>query len=113
MDNTITLKCPRGTVRVQLGTSGEPWFCVVDVCLHLGYFNSRDAVGNWVDAEDRMLRKNLDAAGHNRMMQFVNVFGLLALIVGSRRKDAIEFKHWLIYEAMPHLIKLAMTNRIC
>lgn len=100
---TTNLNYKGYTIRAQLNDKPKMvLLCAIDVAKRLGYFNPNDAVANRVHAEDTFKRECADNLGRKQKMTFVNLFGALALIFGSRNKnEALEFKHWLIHEAMP------------
>ena len=85
--------------------NGEPWFVAVDLCAILGFYNSRKAVGDHVDREDRDGVTVSDAIGRNQRQITVNESGLYALIFGSTLPDAKRFKRWVTHEVLPQIRK--------
>lgn len=92
-----------GTIR-GLDIDGEPWFVGKDVAEALGYSNTRDALGRWVEEDDRA-----DVAIHdgsqNRSMVIINESGLYSLIFSSKLPKAREFKRWVTSEVLPAIRK--------
>lgn len=80
---------------------GEPWFVAADVAGALGYVNSRDAVINHVDEEDRDGVAVRDAIGRMQETTVINESGLYALIFGSQLTKAKRFKRWVTAEVLP------------
>lgn len=103
-----------GQVRVQMGESGEPWLCAVDVCKALGYTNPRKAIADHVEEGEVTKRyawvvtgKTADGteARRNTKMSFVNESGMYSLIFGSTLKTAKEFRRWVTHEVLPSIRK--------
>jgi prophage antirepressor-like protein len=84
---------------------GEPWFVAVDLCAILGFSNSRKAVADHVDREDRDGVTVSDAIGRNQRQITVNESDLYALIFGSTLPDAKRFKRWVTHEVLPQIRK--------
>lgn len=80
-------------------------FNVNDVCEFLEFSNSRDALANHVDQDDVARRDTIDNMGRNQVSNFVTEFGLYDLILGSRKKEAKEFKRWVTHEVLPSIRK--------
>lgn len=83
---------------------GEPWFVAKDVAEALGYSNSRKAVLDHVDDEDKIDGVTIrDAMGRAQGAVAVNESGLYALIFGSKLESAKRFKHWVTSEVLPQI----------
>lgn len=94
-------------VRVVI-IDGEPWFVGKDVGEALGYGNTRDALANHVEDEDKqILLRSQNAALElpNRGLTIINESGMFDLIMGSKLPTAKAFKRWLISEVLPTLRK--------
>ena len=66
---------------------GEPWFVGKDVAEILKYRNTRDALENHVDTEDRVViqkSSNTTLDIPNRGMTIINESGLYSLILSSK-----------------------------
>ena len=73
---------------------GEPWFVGKDIAEVLGYSNSRKAVLDHVDDEDKMDGVTIrDAIGRDQAAVVINESGVYALIFGSKLASAKRFKH--------------------
>lgn len=82
----------------------DPWFVAVDVANALGFTNSRKAVTDHVDDEDKGVTKCYTLGGEQKMT-IINESGLYALIFGSHLPKARAFKRWVTAEVLPTLRK--------
>lgn len=92
-----------GSIRT-LKIDGEPWFVGRDVSKKLGYTNSRKALADHVDKEDKGVTK-CDTPGGTQQMTTINQSGLFSLILGSKLESAKRFKHWITSEVIPSIYK--------
>lgn len=76
----------------------EPWFVAKDVCDILEISNPSDALKRLDD--DERSRFNLGRQGETNI---VNEAGLYALVLGSRKPEAHEFKRWVTHEVLPQI----------
>lgn len=97
-----------GTVRTVV-VDGEPWFVGKDVAEALGYSNSRKALLDHVDNEDKGVT-NCDTLGGNQNLTIINESGVYALIFGSKLPNAKKFKHWVTSEVLPAIRKTGTYN---
>ena len=102
MSNIIPFNYNSKQVRV-IEKNGEPWFVAKDVCDILDLGNSRMALERLDDDEKGV--SLIDTPGGMQQMQVVNESGLYALILGSRKKEAKEFKRWITHEVIPSIRK--------
>lgn len=79
---------------------GEPWLVGKDVADTLGYTNTRKALADHVDIEDKGVTK-CDTLGGIQQMTIINESGLYSLILGSKLPSAKRFKHWVTSEVLP------------
>lgn len=94
-----------GTIRTVI-KDGEPWFVGKDVADVLGYKNPRKAMIDHVDEEDRTDGVTIrDTIGRNQKPVCINESGLYSLVLGSRKPEAKEFKHWVTREVLPTIRK--------
>lgn len=96
-----------GSVRT-LTINDEPWFVGKDVADVLGYSNSRKALNDHVDAEDKevLTSRNVTLKNiPNRGITVVNESGLYSLILSSKLPSAKKFKRWVTSEVLPALRK--------
>ena len=87
-----------GQIRTVM-QNGEPWFIAADVCAALDILNTTDAIKRLDD--DERARLNLGSSEAN----VVNEYGLYALVLGSRKKEARDFKRWITHEVLPTIRK--------
>ena len=87
-----------------LSIDGEPYFVGKDVADILGYSNSRKALLDHVDEEDK-LTSRIVTAGQNRNQTIINESGLYSLIFSSKLESAKRFKRWVTSEVLPTLRK--------
>lgn len=86
--------------------NGEPWFVGKDVAEILGYSNTRKALADHVDGEDKLDGVTIrDSIGREQSPVFINESGLYALIFGSKLESAVRFKHWVTSEVLPAIRK--------
>lgn len=74
----------------------EPLFVATDVCKTLEIRNTTQALQRLDDDERSML--NIGRQGMTNMVTFP---GLLSLVLGSRKKEAREYKRWVTHEVLP------------
>ena len=87
---------------------GEPWFVGKDVATALGYSDTKSALADHVDDEDKQIIQKGQITTFdipNRGMTIVNESGLYALVFGSKLADARKFKHWVTSEVLPSIRK--------
>ena len=84
--------------------NGEPHFIGKQVCDILGYVNSRKALADHVDAEDKGVTK-CDTPGGKQDVTIINESGLYSLILSSKLPKAKEFKRWVTSEVLPSIRK--------
>jgi len=87
-----------------INIDGEPYFVGKDVADILGYSNSRKALLDHVDEEDK-LTSRIVTAGQNRNQTIINESGLYSLIFSSKLESAKRFKRWVTSEVLPAIRK--------
>jgi len=90
MNAITTWNFENNTVRT-LTINNEPYFVGKDVAIILGYSNSRKAISDHVDDDDKGVTK-CDTLGGTQEMTVINESGLYSLILGSKLPKAKEFK---------------------
>lgn len=86
--------------------NNEPWFIGKDVADVLGYSNSRKAMADHVDDEDKKDGVTIrDAIGRNQKAVAINESGLYSLVLSSKLPSAKKFKRWVTSEVLPALRK--------
>ncbi len=91
---------------------GEPYFIGKDVADILGYTNSRKAIGDHVDEEDKNTVTIRDGIQGNPNLTIINESGVYALIFGSKLPKAKQFKRWVTSEVLPAIRKTGSYNTI-
>ena len=94
-----------GTIRT-VEIKGEVWFVGKDVAETLGYSNTRKALNDHVDNEEKLDGVTIrDSIGREQKPIFINESGLYALVFGSKLESAKRFKHWVRSEVLPSIRK--------
>ena len=91
-----------------LTIDGEPYFVGKEVAEILGYSNTRDALLNHVDNDDkRIIQRSLNTTLEipNRGLTVINESGVYSLVFGSKLPEAKKFKHWVTAEVLPAIRK--------
>lgn len=83
----------------------EPWFVGKDVATALGYSNSRKALADHVQEDDRGGVTKCDTLGGKQDLTIINESGLYALIFGSKLESTKRFKHWVTSDVLPSIRK--------
>lgn len=97
-----------GEIRV-LEIDNEPWFVGKDVAGVLGYSNTRKAIIDHVDTEDKKDGVTIrDSIGRGQTPTFINESGLYSLILSSKLPNAKKFKRWVTSEVLPTIRKHGM-----
>lgn len=85
---------------------GNPWFVGRDVTEVLGYVNSRKALLDHVDDEDKYDGVTIrDSIGREQNPVMINESGLYSLILSSKMPNAKRFRHWVASEVIPSVRK--------
>lgn len=92
-----------GSVRTTT-IGGQPYFVGKDVAGILGYSNSRKALIDHVDEEDKGVTK-CDTLGGKQDLIIINESGLYSLILSSKMPNAKKFKRWVTNEVLPAIRK--------
>ena len=82
----------------------EPYFVGKDVAQTLGYKNTRKALIDHVDEEDKGVT-NRDTLGGKQDLTIINESGLYSLILKSKLPSAKKFKRWVTSEVLPTIRK--------
>lgn len=93
-----------GSVRTTT-IGGQPYFVGKDVAGILGYANTRKALIDHIDEEDKDDVTIRDAIGRNQTMIAINESGLYSLILSSKMPSAKKFKRWVTNEVLPAIRK--------
>ncbi len=94
-----------GQVRT-INIDSDVWFVGKDVAEILGYSNTRKALTDHVDDEDKLDGVTIrDSIGREQSPVFINESGLYSLILSSKMPNARKFKRWVTSEVLPTLHK--------
>ena len=89
-----------------MSVNGEAYFVGKDVASILGYTNSRKALKDHVDDEDKKDGVTIrDSIGRKQSAVVINWSGLYSLILSSKMPNAKKFKHWVTSEVLPSIRK--------
>lgn len=94
-----------GSVRTA-DINGVPYFVGKDVAEILGYSNTRKALLDHVDEEDKTDGVTIrDSIGREQAPVLINESGLYRLILSSKMPNARRFKRWVTSEILPTIRK--------
>lgn len=94
-----------GSVRTA-DINGVPYFVGKDVAEILGYSNTRKALLDHVDEEDKTDGVTIrDSIGREQAPVLINESGLYSLILSSKLPNAKRFKRWVTSEVLPAIRK--------
>ena len=93
-----------GEIRTMTDEKGEVFFVGKDVATTLGYSNTRDALRQHVDDEDKG-GVICDTLGGTQKMTIINESGLYSLVLSSKLPQAKAFKRWVTSEVLPQIRK--------
>lgn len=94
-----------GSIRT-LEINGEPYFVGKDVATLLGYSNTRKALADHVDEDDKTDGVTIrDSIGREQNPVLINESGLYSLILSSKLPSAKRFKRWVTSEVLPSIRK--------
>lgn len=83
---------------------GEPLFVAADVCKALDIRNHIDALKR-LDEDEKSGVDLTDPHGRIQITNCVTESGLYALVLGSRKPEAKQFKRWITHEVIPSIRK--------
>lgn len=106
MDSNLQLFTFEGNEVRTLKFDDEPYFVGKDVANILGYSNTRKALQDHVDLEDKKDGVTIrDSIGRNQKPTVINESGLYSLILSSKMPNAKRFKRWVTSEVLPAIRK--------
>ena len=96
-----------------LGTYNEPWFIGKDIADFLGYKDTKKAIRDHVDKEDKISYREFkkmkvgEMATHDLHPDtiLINESGLFSLTLSSKLSSAKEFKRWVTRDILPSIRK--------
>lgn len=86
--------------------NGEPWFIGKDVAESLGYSDTKSALSDHVDPDDKQVIQRGQITTFeipNRGMTIINESGLYSLVMSSKLEGAKRFKRWVTNEVLPSI----------
>jgi prophage antirepressor-like protein len=86
----------------------EIWFKAKSVAKVLGYIDTKQAIRNHIDLEDKKKFSELgvvETTTHPRDAIYINESGLYSLILSSKLESAKKFKQWVTKEVLPSIRK--------
>ena len=92
-----------GQIRTSVTESGEPMFCLADVCKALGLSNPRK-VKTQLSPKGVTISDTLTNGGVQQL-NFINEPNLYKCIFQSRKKEAEAFQDWVCEEVLPSIRK--------
>ena len=93
-----------GEIWTTTDEKGETFFVGKDVAEALGYSNTRKALSDHVDNEDREDGVTIrDAIGREQRAVIINESGLYSLVLQSKLPQARVFKRWVTSEVLPQI----------
>lgn len=96
-----------GEVRT-VEVNGEPWLVGKEVAEALGYRDTKSALADHVDSEDKQIIQRGQIATldvPNRGMTLINESGLYSLCLSSKLPSAKKFRRWVTSEVLPTIRK--------
>lgn len=87
---------------------GEPWMVGKDIAAALGYADTKSALSDHVDEDDKRIIQRGQIATleiPNRGMTFINESGLYSLVLSSKLPGAKKFRRWVTTEVLPSIRK--------
>ena len=102
-----------GKVRIVIDETGEPLFCLSDVCRVIG-IKSTSRCASRLDDDVRQTHPIQDGLGRTQQATFVTEGGLYDVIIRSDSELAKPFRKWVTNEVLPSIRKYGtyMTNEI-
>lgn len=96
MDNIKTFSNNEfGNIRTSI-IDNEIWFVGKDIATSLGFTNTRKAIIDHVDKDDKIDGVTVrDSIGREQNPVMINESGVYALVFGSKLESAKRFKHWV------------------
>lgn len=91
-----------GDIRTSVTESGEPLFCLADVCKALNLTTTKVATRL---EKDVLSKHPLSTEGGVQQASFVNEDGLYDVILDSRKPEAKAFCKWVTSEVLPSIRK--------
>lgn len=78
---------------------GAIWFHAADACRALGFTNPTETIRRIPEGDKAKFNLGLSGGEHN----FVNESGLYALVLFSRKPEAVKFRSWVTSDVLPSI----------
>ena len=95
---------------VMLGDPPTPWWVAKDVCDILGYSNSRKALADHLDDDEKGVTICYTPGGEQNM-NVINESGLYCLILRSNMPKAKEFRKWVTTTVLPQVMRKGLPEQ--
>lgn len=92
-----------GEIRTAINESGDPLFCLNDLCLNIGISNSRNVKSRLDDGD--VCQIDTPTTSGVQSMTFVNESGMYDVIIRSDSENAKPFRKWVTSEVLPAIRK--------
>ena len=92
-----------GQIRTSISASGEPLFCLADLCKAINIANHRN-VAKRIDQEG-VRRMDILTQGGNQQVLFVTEPGMYEVLLRSDSDKAKPFRKWVCGEVLPSIRK--------
>lgn len=93
-----------GKVRIAVDDSGEPLFCLADVCTVIGIKDTSRCASR-LDDDVRQTHPIQDNLGRTQQANFITESGLYDVIIRSDSAKAKPFRKWITSEVLPSIRK--------
>lgn len=94
-----------GEIRTATSETGEPLFCLADLCSILEIANPSRVANELLDDDLRTAYPIVDKLGRTQNAIFINESGLYQVIFQSRKPEAKTFRKWVTSEVLPTIRK--------
>lgn len=91
------------SIRVIMQDS-QPWFVANDICSALGYLNSRKAIADHLDEDEKGVTISYTPGG-NQKLTIISESGMYTLVLRSHKPEARKFAKWVTGEVLPTIRK--------
>jgi len=103
--NDDYIKFKNHNIKLIVDNNEIYWFNAKDIAKALNYKDTKDAIRQHVDIDDKSYFYKIDIDGVKQHPQtvFITESGMYSLIFGSKMKDAKEFKKWVTKYVLPSI----------
>lgn len=93
-----------GQIRTSITESGEPLFCLADLCKAINVANHRN-VAKRIEQDGVRRMDIIDSMGRNQQVLFVTEPGMYEVLLRSDSEKARPFRKWVCGEVLPSIRK--------